>query len=159
MIEISDLRERPAFTDILADRIWHAFWQGSGVPLAALAARVRESLGEGPIPFALVAHEGDRFVGTASVIVADEPTRPDLAPWVAAVLVEPADRERGTATRLLAAATRRAFGVGVARLHLGCASARRPFYEARGWRLLEADVPRSGMHVLVMDRPGPGEEP
>lgn len=142
MIEISDLRERPAFTDILADRILHAFWTDSGVPLKAL-----------------VAHEGDRFVGTASVIVSDEPTRPDLTPWVAAVLVEPADRERGTATRLLAAATRRAFGLGVTRLHLGCSTARRPFYEARGWRLLEADVPRPGMHVLVMDRPGPGEEP
>ena len=85
---ISDLRRYPAFFDTVADRIWRAWWEPSGHPLAYIASRLRENMEATPIPFALVAHDGERFLGTASVIESDLEERPQLTPWVAAVWVE-----------------------------------------------------------------------
>jgi hypothetical protein len=84
---ISDLRQCPAFFDTVADRIWRAWWEPGGYPLAHIATRLRENMADTPIPFALVAHDGERFLGTTSVIESDLEERPQLTPWVAAVWV------------------------------------------------------------------------
>ena len=70
MVTISDLRDRPGFAELVAERIWRAFWKEEGHPLELLTGLVRESFGAGPIPTALVAHEGGRFLGTVSIIAA-----------------------------------------------------------------------------------------
>lgn len=85
---ISDLRRRPDFFDTVADRIWQQWWQVGCHPLRYISSRLRENIEPTPIPFALVAHDGDRFLGTASVIASDLEERPQLTPWVAAVWVE-----------------------------------------------------------------------
>jgi hypothetical protein len=77
---ISDLRQCPAFFDTVADRIWRAWWEPGGYPLAHVATRLRESMSDTPIPFALVAHDGERFLGTTSVIESDLEERPQLTP-------------------------------------------------------------------------------
>src|ERR1700685_935191 len=79
---ISDLRQRPEFLDIVADRIWQRWWSDSGHPLEFISGRLRnENLAPDPIPFALIAHDGMNFLGTASVIVSELAERPQLTPW------------------------------------------------------------------------------
>ena len=82
---ISDLRQCPEFFDIVAERIWQAWWKADGHPFDYISGRLRENLSDTPIPFALVAHDGETFLGTASVIASDLAERPQFTPWVAAV--------------------------------------------------------------------------
>lgn len=82
-ITITDLRNAPQFAPDIADRIWRAWWRPNGFPLEHITALIGENLGNGPLPFAIVAHQGSTFVGTASVIASDMEERPDYTPWVA----------------------------------------------------------------------------
>ena len=85
-----------------------------------------------PIPFALVAHDGERFLGTSSVIASDLEERPQLTPWVAAVWVEEAARRRGVGAALVNRAAQDCFALGVVSVYL-CARPRMTrFYEAAG---------------------------
>lgn len=58
---ICDLRQRPEFFDIVAMRIWQAWWEADGTPLDYISGRLRDNMNPEPIPFALVAHDGDTF--------------------------------------------------------------------------------------------------
>jgi hypothetical protein len=75
---ISDLRQRPEFLDVVADRIWRASWKAIGTPLDYITGRLNENLNAEPLPIALVAHDGAKFFGTASVIASDLEERPQL---------------------------------------------------------------------------------
>jgi len=100
----------------------------------------------------LVAHEGDAFIGTASLIACDEDTRPQYTPWVAAVWVEPEHRCRGIGAALVDRATELAFEAGAGRVYLLSGLHRRTFYEGLGWSCLEALPPERAMLVLTRDR-------
>ncbi|WP_324617389.1 GNAT family N-acetyltransferase [Microvirga alba] len=129
--------------------MWCAFWKDHGHPLSLLAGLVRQSLGAEPIPTALVAHEGDRFLGTASIIACDEESRPQYTPWVAAVWVEEDQRQRGIGAALVDRAAETAFRTGAARAYLLARAHRRVFYENLGWSILEANAPEDGMFILT----------
>jgi GNAT superfamily N-acetyltransferase len=107
--EISDLRRRPEFFDLVADRIWRAWWEPHGHPFDTVRGRLADNMNAEPIPLALIAHEGKRFLGTASVIESDLDERPQLSPWVAAVWVEPDARRHGIGAALVDHATEAAF--------------------------------------------------
>ena len=148
---ISDLRRRPEFFDTVADRIWKAWWQESGYPLAYISTRLRENMAATPIPFALVAHDGNRFLGTASVIASDLEERPQLTPWVAAVWVEEAARRRGAGAALVNRAAQDCFALGILRAYL-CARPRMSgFYEGLGWTVTERKVGRHQMSIFFRD--------
>jgi GNAT superfamily N-acetyltransferase len=148
---ISDLRQRPEFFDTVADRIWQAWWQAGGTPLAYISERLRENLDAAPIPFALVAHDGGTFLGTASVIAADLADRPQLTPWVAAVWVEEQARRHGVGAALVDRATLDCFWLGIGRAYL-CARPRMTrFYEALGWTISERMVGPHQMSVFFRD--------
>jgi GNAT superfamily N-acetyltransferase len=144
---ISDLRDRPDFAKAVADRVWRAFWKDKGHPFSLLTGLVQENLGAGPIPTALVAHEGSRFVGTVSIIACDEETRPHYAPWVAALWVEPEDRRRGIGAGLVERAAEFAFKAGADKVYLLSGPHRCAYYEGIGWSVLE--VMDDGMVILT----------
>jgi GNAT superfamily N-acetyltransferase len=146
---VSDLRDQPGFADIVADRVWRAFWKKDGHPLELLTGLVQENLGQGPIPTALVAHEGERFLGTVSIIASDEEARPQYTPWVAALWVEPEHRRRGIGALLVEKAVSFALSTGAERVYLLSRAQRRAFYEGLGWAVLEADAPEEGMFILT----------
>ena len=148
---ISDLRQRPEFFDSVADRIWQAWWKADGHPLEYISGRLREDLNDAPIPFALVAHDGEAFLGTASVIASDLEERPQLTPWVAAVWVEPQARQRGVGGALVDRATQDCFALGVRRAYLCARPQRSDFYERLGWIAVERDVGRHRLGVFVRD--------
>src|SRR4051794_33682477 len=98
---ISDVRERPEFFDVVADRIWRAWWKDSGHPLEYIIGRLGENLNAEPVPVALIGDDGPAFIGTASVIASELGERPHYTPWVAAVWVEPQFRSHGTGAALV----------------------------------------------------------
>ncbi len=150
-IAISDLRDRPDFAEAVADRVWRAFWRDKGHPLSLLTGLVQENFGAAPIPTAFVAHDGNRFVGTVSVIACDEETRPQYTPWVAALWVEPEDRRRGIGAALVDRAVGFAFEAAAERVYLLSGPRRRSFYEGLGWSMLEMTSPEDGMFILIRD--------
>jgi GNAT superfamily N-acetyltransferase len=148
---ISDLRQRPEFFDRVAERIWQAWWKADGHPLDYISGRLRDNLSDTPIPFALVAHDGEAFLGTASVIAADLAERPQLTPWVAAVWVEPEARGRGIGAALVDRAAQDCFALGISRAYL-CARPRMSrFYEGLGWTISERKIGPHQMSVFVRD--------
>jgi N-acetylglutamate synthase-like GNAT family acetyltransferase len=148
---ISDLRQRPVFFDDVADRIWQAWWKADGHPLDYISGRLRENLDAEPLPFALVAHDGDTFLGTASVIAADLAERPQLTPWVAAVWVEDNARRRGIGAALVNRAARDCFALGITRAYLCARPQRAGFYQGLGWIAIERDVGPHHMTVFIRD--------
>lgn len=137
---LSDLRAVPAFASVVADRVWRAWWEDKGVTLPDLRARLDESFGTDPVPSTFIAHEGDRFLGCVALIACDVEERPALAPWVAALWVEPEARRQGIAVARMARATEAAFAAGHPRVYLAAEPALAPYYAARGWMPVEADV-------------------
>jgi predicted N-acetyltransferase YhbS len=148
---ISDLRQRPEFFDVVADRIWRAWWQDSGQPPDYIAGRLRENLNAEPVPMALVAHDGPAFLGTASVIASDLAERPHYAPWIAAVWVEPQHRSRGIGAALVERATQGGFASGASRIYLCARRDRTGFYQRLGWTEIERGVGKHGVTVLIRD--------
>jgi len=152
---ISDLRQRPKFFDTVADRIWRAWWQPNGYPLDYISTRLRENMEATPIPFALVAHDGEKFLGSSSVIASDLEERPQLSPWIAAVWVEEDARRRGIGAALVNRAAQDCFALGVSRAYL-CARPRMTgFYEALGWTAVERKVGPHHLSVFIRDADSP----
>ncbi|MBK5570636.1 GNAT family N-acetyltransferase [Ensifer sp. SSB1] len=151
-IVVSDIRNAPHFFDTVADRIWRAWWEPHGFPLDHITGLLKASLAEGAEQLCLVAHAGDRFVGTASVIASDLEERPDLTPWVAAVWVDPPFRGAGVGGDIVLKAAHAALGTGADAVHLCALPGKRAFYERLGWRLDESDVGEDGLDVFSMGR-------
>lgn len=78
---VVDLRERPEFASIIADRVWRAWWEPKGYTIAFVENLVQQHLNVEPVPLALVAHDGGTFLGTASVIASELDERPQYTPW------------------------------------------------------------------------------
>jgi N-acetylglutamate synthase-like GNAT family acetyltransferase len=148
---ISDLRQWPKFFDTVADRIWQAWWQPNGYPLDYISTRLRENMEATPIPLALVAHDGERFLGTSSVIASDLEERPQLSPWIAAVWVEEDARRRGIGAALVNRAAQDCFALSVSRAYLCERPRMTGFYEALGWTVVERNVGPHHLSVFIRD--------
>lgn len=156
MIVISDLRQRADFLDIVADRLWHAWWHDSAYDRAGFRRLVARGLEAAPVPSAFVAHEGDTFLGTASAIMDDLDVRPQYQPWVAGVWVEEAARSRGVGRRLVDRAAEAIFAAGFPHAYLYAGAHRVTFYTGLGWQVLEEDVGAEKVTVFVRAAPGQG---
>ncbi len=151
-LDIVDLRERPHQADAVAERIWNAFWKRHGTPLAQIREGRGVILKNGQsVPFALVAESDGQVCGNTLVIDNDEPAKPELGPWVAAVWVDEPMRGGGVARALIDEAVRRAGTLGVPRLYLISRPALQPFYTGLGWRVLEEGVGKNGQTLYVRE--------
>jgi predicted N-acetyltransferase YhbS len=148
---ISDLRDRPEFAVDVADRIWNAWWRDDGHQLDFIQGLVDENFSSTGLPMALVAHEGDTFLGTAHLIDSDLESRPQYSPWVAAVWVDEAARKSGIGAALVQAGAEAAFRQGFDTAYLCAKPAVSAFYERLGWQRIEEDV--EGLNVFSMQRP------
>jgi len=148
-VTISDLRQQPAFFDAVADRIWRAWWKERGFPADFIAGRLRENMNASPIPFALVAHRDETFIGTTSVITSELEERPQYSPWVAAVWVDPQYRMREIGSELVSRAVSEAFALHVRRVYLCAGKDRRRFYTRQGWHPIEEDVGERHLTIFV----------
>lgn len=126
-IQIVSIEERQQLLERAA--AWfHKKW---GVPLAAYAESMQDSLKGGGVPCWIVAMDGEEIVGGLGVIENDFHERKDLAPNVCAVYVEEAYRCRGIAGRLLDHISKIMKARGIDTLYL--ATNHTSFYERYGW--------------------------
>ena len=116
-----------------------------------ISGRLAENMNAEPIPLALVAHKGERFLGTASLIASDLDERPQFSPWVAAVWVEPDARRHGIGAALVDQATNAAFSLGFARVYLCARRERLDFYRRLGWNRIEENVGPLALDVYRRD--------
>ena len=100
------------------------------------------------IPGTFVALDGNRLVGTASIVTHDMSTRLDISPWLSAVYVPPKFRNRGIGSRLVRKVMQEAQILGAKRLYLFTPDRMR-FYTRLGWNILE-QTRYYGEDVVIM---------
>src|SRR3954465_8289992 len=83
----------PQVVDWLREEFWHSGSPSREQQIATMLAQP----GQSEETFVLL--DDNVPVGTASLVNNDLPSRPDLSPWLASVLVLPPFREKGTAQR------------------------------------------------------------
>ncbi|QLR44457.1 GNAT family N-acetyltransferase [Enterobacter sp. RHBSTW-00994] len=122
----------PQFAEQVTDWLWQAF--GEGVPRGFFKSVIDHSQKADALPLTFVALDGEQLLGTVGLWRCDLITRQDLFPWLAALYVNEAAREKGLAGQLQAYVIDYARRAGYAELHLW--SACRDFYERYGWQYI-----------------------
>jgi GNAT superfamily N-acetyltransferase len=136
---ISNLRERPEFFPTVADRVWNFTWKAKGVSLADVSSGLRDLISTEAFPFAIVAHDGERYVGSTLAIASDMDERPEYTPWVAAVWVEPEYRGQNVGRSLVSYAAEKVLQT-FQRVYLCARAERHDFYARQGWVPIERNV-------------------
>ena len=119
---------------------WHqAQWQDISPHLTTdLRVELYSSYsGLDQVPCTLLAQLNQQAAGSASLVLSDMETRPELSPWLASVYVHKDFRRQGIATELLRGCISIASSCHIKRLYLFTPD-QRLFYEKRGWTLLES---------------------
>lgn len=114
--------------------------------LADYRAHLNPMIESDGVPLALVAHANGVYLGSVLVIECDLDDRPEYAPWIAALWVEPDARRHGIAAKLIEAARAEAAENGYDLCYLCATPDNSPYYLARGFKLIESDV--SGLNVF-----------
>jgi DNA-binding transcriptional LysR family regulator/GNAT superfamily N-acetyltransferase len=108
--------------------------------------------GAGGCPSAFVALHGkgaqEQAVGSVFLIASEAPDRPELTPYLGALYVAPSWRRRGVGAALIRMVEAKARALGAPALHLNASPERAPFYERRGWRVIETGYGRNGLSIL-----------
>jgi GNAT superfamily N-acetyltransferase len=102
------------------------------------------------LPTTLVALEGEKLLGSVSLVLDDLPGREELSPWLASLYVPPEQRSRGVGGALLDAAVAEARRLGVERLYL-FTPRHEAYYAARGWHVFER-TSTAGQPIVIMWR-------
>ena len=112
----------------------------------------RES-GRAALPVTWVAFDADgRVLGAVGLGEFDVEERRDRSPWVLGMVVDPAQRNRGTGGRLMRALEGWAAGQGYARLWVATGGRAVDFYRKCGWEDVESFVRASGEGMTVLTR-------
>ena len=146
--QISDFREHQDYGQIIADRVWNAWWKNAGLPLADVQRHMIEMADERPLPMAVVAHSDHRYLGSAFLIHSDMEEQPQCGPWVAAVWVEASERKRGLGRALIAEAAKIAGSLGHRAAYICCHPDLEGFYSGIGWQVIEQAVGANRLSVF-----------
>ncbi|MGF1591994.1 MAG: GNAT family N-acetyltransferase [Kiloniellaceae bacterium] len=117
---ICHLFESPRHRPLVAGWIYEAFWfEQEGYSPEFFESRLHEARTADSLPLSLLALDGGEPAGTVNLIANDDPARPHLAPWLAALYVDPPYRGRGHAARLTARLLREAARLDCTTVYLG----------------------------------------
>jgi GNAT superfamily N-acetyltransferase len=152
-IQIVNLRDAQQFFPDVADRIWRAWSEPNGEPLAEVERELTEVVAAVEFPFTLVSISNGTFAGTVTAVVSDLDERPELFPWVAALWVEPRFRRSGIARTLVERAVQTMFSQGHPQIYLYAIPALQSFYLGLGWTLLEQQFGRYSVDIFVRRAP------
>jgi GNAT superfamily N-acetyltransferase len=99
--EIVTIRQNPNLIPQVAHWLWEEWARRKGRTLDMVTDRlVVRAAAEGPEQTFVVV-DGGVPLATASLVVADLASRPDLTPWLASVFVDPSHRGHGHAASLV----------------------------------------------------------
>ena len=152
-MRIENLSDHPEALPILAK--WqHAEWGHirPGDTLELRQGRLERWCNRDRIPMTLVALDGNRVLGSASLIEHDMETRMDLTPWLAGVFVSETDRRRGIGAQLVRRIMEEAGRLKVELLYLYTVHSEK-FYAALGWKLMERTTYREQKIVIMTYTP------
>ena len=142
--------ERPDLIDVAAEWIWAAFWKESGYSFDDICALVAASNAVvGPAQCFVLLVDGEP-VGTASLIVNDLSSRPELTPWLAPLYVRTDARGHGYALDLIRAVEAAASVAGFDSIWLYTSTAEGLYLNA-GWEPVER-CERKGQPAVLMRR-------
>ena len=152
--EITYLPRDPELVRTIAG--WHqdTWGQLTGRGLETRIEEFREQLESREIPLTVVAFAEGRPAGTASLLIHDMDTHPDLSPWLGSVFVPPQFRRRGIGERLCRRVMAEAERLGVGTLYLFTED-RAPFYQRMGWEAFSVET-YLGEEVTLMKLNPPG---
>lgn len=149
---IKDLRECPEHLDILSQ--WHHEQWASlnpGQTLSDRMALMQHYFDENLIPSTFVALGNDgSLLGSAAIIHNDMETRPQWAPWLASLFVEPTFRSCGVGAALIEHVVSQYHKHGIQQLYLFTPD-QEIFYKRLGWTTLEVSNYRDH-NVTIMTR-------
>ena len=150
---IDYLANHPQWADELAGYSygeWAWVYRMRGMSLPDVIRSYRGRSGPGKLPITFIATQDGRFAGTASLDKDDLETRPELAPWLAAVYVVESFRKKGIGAALVDRLVEEAGRLGFPRLYLWTPSAQ-AFFGKLGWEILE-DTAYGGRSISIMLR-------
>lgn len=102
IVEIDHLFNHAGNTRLVAGWIYKEFWEGKGLySLEALEALLRQADRADRIPLSLLALVDGQPAGTVNLIENDDHARPNLRPWLAALVVLPEHRRHGIGSGLV----------------------------------------------------------
>jgi predicted N-acetyltransferase YhbS len=119
-VEIRHLCDCPEHLGTVARWIHEEWWSDKpGHTVETMASRLGEASDKNAVPLSLVALLAGNPVGTVNLVANDNEERPDLEPWLAALLVVPEHRGQGVGSKLVRALLKEAARLRVRQLYLG----------------------------------------
>jgi len=119
-LAIGHLFGHPENVRLVAGWIYEEFWKGKlGYSAATFEELLRRASDPERIPLSLLALADGAPAGTVNLVHTDSEARPDLHPWLAALVVVPEYRHRGIGSALVGELLRHAARLGFTELFLG----------------------------------------
>lgn len=152
MIKIDLLKNHPNSISELA-KIWHELIGKVWAPklsIEEVIKRFNDHLNENMLPLTLVAFDGSHPIGMCSLRENDG-IRPDIAPWLGSLVIDPAYQKQGIGKLLVDAIKDKARELKFKQLYLFALDPDIPAYYGRlGWRSIGIDSFK-GHPVTVME--------
>jgi predicted N-acetyltransferase YhbS len=119
-LTIQHLFETPEHIPTVAKWIHHEWWTDKpGHSEKTMENRLRRAKSADRIPLSFLAIDDDIPVGTINLVENDNETRPELYPWLAALLVQKKYRLRGIGSQLVHCLLFHARRLGIEEIYLG----------------------------------------
>lgn len=144
------LRDRPDLLPVVANWAHEEFWSYAGKSFEETQRLFTPVPRSTWLPRTFVLLDDERPAGMASIVEHDFESRPELTPWLAAVVVDRAARGRGNSRALVRFIEDFARQNGVHTLWLFTWSAE-GLYAKLGWQAVER-LEQNGHEVVVMKR-------
>jgi predicted N-acetyltransferase YhbS len=104
----------------------------------------------------LIAVADGELLGSATLVAADLPPRPELTPWLAQLFVEATRRRDGVGAALVHAVLRRARQCHYPCVYLYTSGTLPRYYDRLGWRVVETVSYRQRERTVMRYDLGPG---
>ena len=150
-IQVEFLKDHPQFMNEVAG-LWHKEWGrlGDAADAGRKLQSVQAKMGKDKVPFILIATQGGMLVGTASAFANDLDNRPDLTPWLAAVVTKDQFRGLGVAEKLTNAVMAECRSLGYERMYLRTEKADK-YFTRFGWSLITDTMGEDGSATRIYE--------